>query len=1551
VSALASPRRRRRAPGLPGADGGGLDAARHAWWGELRHGGLLLATALLDELLPEERALHERAYDRLRTAWLAFDAALYGAGAIDTARREFARALWEDFLGLCGWERGSAIRPEHKATAATGERLRPDWVLPDGDAAPLVLLVFDDADRLGVGRGRRAHARLVELLRATGAALGVLTNGRQLRLVHAGPDFDAWAEWDAQTWFDEGPGRETLRGLAALLGERGEGDYAAVRRLIAAIRDSRARQGDLAQVLGEQVRRAVEGLVTEADRALAADPALRDALWTDPRTGHTLRDDDAHHALYQAATRVVMRLVLLLYAEARDLLPASVEAYHDSYGVEALYRTLHEAAQEGADSADHQGAWLRLLALFRLVYDGSPHPDLPVRAYGGQLFRPGDRGSHDATLRALAVLEESRPSDASVARLLRLLKVGKVKVRAGRGARWVAGAVDFGSLRTEYIGIVYEGLLDYELRRAPANDPIVVLDVGRQPSLPLSRLRGLGPVELKELLKAFKKDASKAAGAGDAGEEDADAEEVAGEAEAAAEAEEGGEDEPAEDAPAPEPAEVEAGEAARELDARTEALAWAREAAQLAGLVRKGRRGGGDPTGREREIDKAARRLLGTVIPPGRLYLVASGGLRKGSGSFYTRPALSVPLVHRTLEPLCYERDGDRLVPRTPAEILALKVCEPAMGSGSFLVGALRYLVEALARSLEHHGKIRPVAEREVIVTLPFGEPARGREEDELLPLPREDDRFPQALRARLARHVVERCLYGVDRNPMAVELARLALWLETLDRDLPFEYLDHKLKVGDSLVGCWLHLVDDYPVRALDREGGDGAKGERTKWLGAQFKAAKQQLPDLIRKLGGASTFFDEVALPPADLVARVRVRFEALHDLDRDERERAYAELLASDEYRALKRAMDTWCALWFWPAGDDRLPLPRDWGEPSEETLAVAAELADHHRFFHWELEFPDVFRPDRAGFDAVLGNPPWEIAKPNSQEFFSRLDPLYRTYGKTEALARQAELFAGVPGLEDEWIAYQAQFKSLTGWVRAADAPFDVSLGAGKAAEGLAAGWAERRRGRAHLAGRDHPFRLQGSADLNTYKMFLEAAHHLARDGGRLGFLVPSGIYTDKGAAELRRTFLEKCRWEWCYGFENRHRVFPIDSRFKFVPLVIQRGGSTEVLHAAFMRHDVAEWERPDGHVVELRVEDIRRFAPKTWSFLELKGDRDLEIVERVYAEHPLLGEVIEREGAHYSSEFHMTNAAKHFTSRARLVKDEVLGPDDDLRDPRARARLRVAGYLPLYEGKSLWTHDPYFVGRPTARSVSYAVRVATVQRELEDDAWATPRLVYRSIASSTNQRTLVAALMPSAVHGNSGHSLDGLGAAGAVVARLNSLITDYVVRMKVSANLNWFYMETLPIADAPAGSPFAARAADLVWRLNAIGADFPHPAADPLIDPADRLAARLELDALVADLYGLRPDDLGHIAAQFPIYDSAAPPEHRYPTLALDVFRVMHAEGPDAARARASKLAERRRAAGVGFGLDELWVPAGGWAQANAEAREILAAAGEEPAWH
>lgn len=244
----------------------------------------------------------------------------------------------------------------------------------------------------------------------------------------------------------------------------------------------------------------------------------------------------------------------------------------------------------------------------------------------------------------------------------------------------------------------------------------------------------------------------------------------------------------------------------------------------------------------------------------------------------------------------------------------------------------------------------------------------------------------------------------------------------------------------------------------------------------------------------------------------------------------------------------------------------------------------------------------------------------------------------------------------------------------------------------------------------------PLPLQGSADLNTYKLFLETAHHLLAEDGRLGMLLPSGIYTDKGTTALRKHFLERCSWEWCYGFENRLGVFPIHRSFKFVPIIVQRGGSTEAVNAAFMRHDVGEWERPDEHAVQLAVSGIRRFAPATWSFMELGGDRDLELIERLYAKHPLLGEAADRLGGRYVREFDMTNAARHFVARRKLEGLGLLGSDDETRDPRVRARLRSAGYVPLYEGKSFWLNDPYFLGRGNAESVSKFVPVATVRQD-------------------------------------------------------------------------------------------------------------------------------------------------------------------------------------------------------------------------------------------
>ena len=256
--------------------------------------------------------------------------------------------------------------------------------------------------------------------------------------------------------------------------------------------------------------------------------------------------------------------------------------------------------------------------------------------------------------------------------------------------------------------------------------------------------------------------------------------------------------------------------------------AWAREAVVLAGLVGKQGKKETDSEYQTR-IEAEATKLINRVVAPGEFYLVRAGNTRKGTGTFYTRPQLAVPTVHRTLEPLCYDKAEDgTLTPKTPEDILGLKVCDPACGSASFLVAALHYLTEALYKSLCHHRKLDDPSQAKRI-TLPYGRPRNGSNGDELLPFPPDDpergELFPERVKALLRRHVVERCIYGVDINPLAVEFARVSLWVETLDPELPFSFLDHKIKVGNSLVGCWLDRVEDYPLKAWEREGGDGKR------------------------------------------------------------------------------------------------------------------------------------------------------------------------------------------------------------------------------------------------------------------------------------------------------------------------------------------------------------------------------------------------------------------------------------------------------------------------------------------------------------------------------------------------------------------------------------------------------------------------------------------------------------------------------------------------------------------------------------------------------
>ena len=961
-------------------------------WADLKHGGLLVSTAKLQEYFPQPPPpLHQWDAIKLRRALTAFD----GGGKLGP----LLDYLLQDLSGFPAeeWQKGPQVDNAYAVRSFTGVQIKPRrlWLGPTGEALPVFVpeesASRQFAGRLGVGRSRQLLGRVLEWLRRQQQPLALVTNGRQWRLVLAGRDYDAWCEWDTGLWFEEGePGPQTLvwRGLLnreALLSPAPHGkveQQSGQSRLLAAISESRKGQADFSSVLGEQVREAVEELITASHAVIeraqqqGAAPAFND--------------------LYVAGSRIIMRCIIALFAEARSLLPVDNAIYQQSYSLEGLRRQLERRG--GGRLSQGRSAWPRLLGLFRLIYQGSAHPKLAVRAYGGALFQPGDGESDDPISRAIALLEsqDNAISDAQVHTLLRLLTRSKMKVRQGRGNRWVDAPVDFSALSSEYIGILYEGLLDYELKQAAADDPVVFLGIGNQPALTLSQLESMDDKTVKQLFAALKK------------KNKADDAEDPDEGETLVEDADGTEDEP-----------VSEGD-------QTRIQSWLEKAAALS---------------------RTSQKLYSRLVMPGQFYLVRWGGTRKGAGTFYTRPQLAAPTVRRTLQPLAYnpvrkeidQRTGLEEVaewaPKTPEQILALKVCDPAMGSGSFLASALRYLTDALVQSLYHHGLIEKgkdggvprLADGKLALTLG----------DEITKLNPKHEDFEERLRGQLKRHIVERCLYGVDLDPLAVELGRMALWVETMDRDLPFGFLDHKLKVGNALVGAWFDTYRHYPAMAWQREGGDKDNSLKIK---ARGKAVPKQLTDMLSgqmELGQtleATSIHDEL-----------HNVFRQLHEMpmhESTERANLYqAQVQNNPHYKALRARMDLWCALWFWPANRiDTAPLPLDFLQPGDEALAIAADVAGQHRFFHWELEYPDAFTSTRQGFDAVVGNPPWDIQKPNSKEFFSNHDPLYRSYEKPVALKKQSSYFQQHPELEREWMDYVGGFRARSAWVKFSGYPF-------------------------------------------------------------------------------------------------------------------------------------------------------------------------------------------------------------------------------------------------------------------------------------------------------------------------------------------------------------------------------------------------------------------------------------------------------------------------------------------------------------------------------
>ena len=397
-------------------------------------------------------------------------------------------------------------------------------------------MFVDDGRRLGVGRGRRIVSQVLGWLRAGNDHLAVATNGRQWRLLFAGLDYDAWCEWDLDLWFEEGKslpagdGAPHLWLCPALWTPESED---AAPPLLQAIRDTRKGQAELSEVLGERVREAVEIHIRghgEALSALAEGPEEADIAeyraYLEDVAGVSsaevpFGDDETPPGatpqdIYRAACRVAMRLVVILFAESRELLPRDNALYHESYGLNGLLEQLQRGAARGSVLSTSFGGWPRVLALFRLVQEGSHRPDLPVTAYGGDLFAPGIPDAADGLSRALFVFEnacfdgEVLP-DRDVHEMLTLLTRTTIRIRQGRGGTRAVVPVGFLRPLVRVHRHPLRGSAGLRAEDCPARRP-GDLPLGGRPAgpVPLSRLEAMEDRALKTLFERLKESTSPA---------------------------------------------------------------------------------------------------------------------------------------------------------------------------------------------------------------------------------------------------------------------------------------------------------------------------------------------------------------------------------------------------------------------------------------------------------------------------------------------------------------------------------------------------------------------------------------------------------------------------------------------------------------------------------------------------------------------------------------------------------------------------------------------------------------------------------------------------------------------------------------------------------------------------------------------------------------------------------------------------------------------------------------------------------------------------------
>jgi hypothetical protein len=817
----------------------------------------------------------------------------------------------------------------------------------------------------------------------------------------------------------------------------------------------------------------------------------------------------------------------------------------------------------------------------------------------------------------------------------------------------------------------------------------------------------------------------------------------------------------------------------------------------------------------------------------------APGNERKTSGSYYTPTSLINCLLDSALDPVVNQAIDVPDRDEAKRRLLNLKVCDPACGSGHFLIAAANRMALHLAR-LETQ------------------------------------DTEPTTLQIQHAkRQIIGHCIYGVDINEMAVELCKVSLWMEALEPGKPLSFLENHIKCGNSLFGATPRLLSDgIPDDAFNPVEGDDKEiciqlKKQNKRERIDHKSGQRSLFEPFYKLGNMADRFAKLSAAGDDSL-------DAIAD-----KQKTYEELMKGTPYLNARFWADTWCAVFWWKKNDTDLgrlcpteykfrEIERNPRAASPLLLSEVKKFAEDNQFFHWHLAFPEVFAHEpndseaesgqmgwTGGFDVVLGNPPWERIRMDEQEFFSSIRPDIADASTTKRRQLIKDLGIEMPELAAAWKSFRLAQEGASFFIR--------------------------------QSGR---FRLTGKGKFNTANLFAETFTGICKSSGRSGLIIPTGFVTDDAAKDLFDYLVRGRRLVYLFDFENREKLFPsVDTRYRFSLLVFQGSSRNEVgFIASFMRRE-AFGLSDEARLCNLRSDDIDLINPNSGTCPVVGDKRDLELMRLMYNKFRVL-----IRHTPYSNEW---NAKPTYMFQMSDVGGVFLDLADAKLNPSPTGLTALHDsvvYVPLYEAKLVHQFDHRFATFASQSKADCKAGKARIVSQNDKDAlnftvtrFFVPESLfhakmetrpahsswligYREITNATNERTLIASYIPRVAAGRKLPQLylnQPALASACLVGWFNSFPFDFIARCKLtSTSVSNSFLEQMPfpspaqfkeseLGDIRHGSWVGGSVLELSftsWDLKGLGMDCQYDGPPFAWNEQRRFQIRCELDAAYFYLY-------------------------------------------------------------------------------------------------